>query len=79
MIFDVAFQRRKVWLSCKGERPGDVEALGPLSYFPYPGIDETFFPYDNTPGYLSPLVAVQLLKPIRKYTIAHIIGRFIHY
>ncbi|CAH2065811.1 unnamed protein product, partial [Iphiclides podalirius] len=24
---------------------------------------KTYFPYDNTPGYLSPLVAVQLLEP----------------
>ncbi|KAJ2944451.1 hypothetical protein O0L34_g3791 [Tuta absoluta] len=56
-------ERRKVWVSCKGERPADVEALGPLKYFPYPGLPETFFPYDNTPGYLSPLVAVQLVKP----------------
>ncbi|XP_063618073.1 sodium/potassium-transporting ATPase subunit beta-1-like [Cydia splendana] len=56
-------ERRRVWVSCMGERPADVEALGPLRYFPYPGLDETFFPYDNTPGYLSPLVAVQLLKP----------------
>ncbi|KAI8427384.1 hypothetical protein MSG28_001939 [Choristoneura fumiferana] len=63
------FERRRVWLSCKGERPGDVEALGPLSYYPYPGIDETFFPYDNTPGYLSPLVAVQLLKPVHHQII----------
>ncbi|CAG5048122.1 unnamed protein product [Parnassius apollo] len=56
-------ERRKVWVSCKGERPADVEALGPLKYWPYPGLPETYFPYDNTPGYLSPLVAVQLLKP----------------
>ncbi|XP_059050416.1 sodium/potassium-transporting ATPase subunit beta-2-like [Achroia grisella] len=56
-------QRRKVWVSCMGERPADIDALGPLKYWPYPGLPETFFPYDNTPGYLSPLVAVQLLKP----------------
>ncbi|XP_022820822.1 sodium/potassium-transporting ATPase subunit beta-2-like [Spodoptera litura] len=58
-----AQERRKVWVSCMGERPADVEALGELKYWPYPGLSETFFPYDNTPGYLSPLVAVQLLKP----------------
>ncbi|XP_014360958.2 sodium/potassium-transporting ATPase subunit beta-1 [Papilio machaon] len=56
-------ERRKVWVSCAGERPADVEALGPLRYWPYPGLPETYFPYDNTPGYLSPLVAVQLLNP----------------
>ncbi|KAG6452979.1 sodium/potassium-transporting ATPase subunit beta-2-like [Manduca sexta] len=58
-----AQQLRSVWVSCQGERPADVEALGPLKYWPYPGVPETYFPYDNTPGYLSPLVAVQLLKP----------------
>ncbi|XP_023942958.2 sodium/potassium-transporting ATPase subunit beta-2-like [Bicyclus anynana] len=56
-------ERRKVWVSCMGERPADVDALGPLKYWPYPGLPEIYFPYDNTPGYLSPLVAVQLLKP----------------
>ncbi|XP_063839048.1 sodium/potassium-transporting ATPase subunit beta-2-like [Ostrinia nubilalis] len=56
-------RRRSVWLTCMGERPADVEALGPLKYYPYPGVPEVFFPYDNTPGYLSPLVAVQLEKP----------------
>ncbi|CAH0726366.1 unnamed protein product, partial [Brenthis ino] len=55
--------RRKVWVSCKGERPADAEALGPLMYWPYPGLPQTYFPYDNTPGYLSPLVAVQLTNP----------------
>ncbi|KAF9819873.1 hypothetical protein SFRURICE_004227 [Spodoptera frugiperda] len=58
-----AQERRKVWVSCMGERPADVEALGEVKYYPYPGLSETYFPYDNTPGYLSPLVAVQLLKP----------------
>ncbi|CAH0404558.1 unnamed protein product [Chilo suppressalis] len=56
-------ERQKVWLSCMGERPADVEALGPLKYWPYPGLSEVYYPYDNTAGYLSPLVAVQLLKP----------------
>ncbi|XP_047507404.1 sodium/potassium-transporting ATPase subunit beta-2-like [Pieris napi] len=58
-------ERRQVWLSCKGERPADTESLGPLRYWPYPGLPEIYFPYNNTPGYLSPLVAVQLLNPIR--------------
>lgn len=62
----IIFQRRNVWLSCNGERPADNEHLGPLKYYPYPGLSEVYFPYDNTPGYLSPLVAVQLLKPTRK-------------
>ncbi|CAH2105100.1 unnamed protein product [Euphydryas editha] len=56
-------ERRNIWVSCKGERPADVDALGPLKYWPYPGLSEIYFPYDNTPGYLSPLVAVQLLNP----------------
>ncbi|KAJ0181545.1 hypothetical protein K1T71_002267 [Dendrolimus kikuchii] len=55
-------ERRKVWVSCSGERPADREAIDTLKYWPYPGLDETFYPYDNTPGYLSPLVAVQFVK-----------------
>ncbi|XP_045510912.1 sodium/potassium-transporting ATPase subunit beta-2-like [Colias croceus] len=62
-------ERRKVWLSCMGERPADVEALGPLQYWPHPGLSEVYFPYNNTPGYLSPLVAVQLMNPLRNVII----------
>lgn len=51
-----------------GERPADVDALGPLKYWPYPGLPEIYFPYDNTPGYLSPLVAVQLQNPKCEYS-----------
>ncbi|GBP78469.1 hypothetical protein EVAR_52275_1 [Eumeta japonica] len=52
-----------VWLSCDGERPADRDALGPLAYWPRPGLPAAYFPYDNTPGYLSPIVAVQMLNP----------------
>ncbi|KAL4705890.1 hypothetical protein ACJJTC_002771 [Scirpophaga incertulas] len=52
-----------VWVSCQGETPADRENIGPLEYLPYPGFPGYFYPYENAEGYLSPLVAVHLIKP----------------
>lgn len=60
-------------MSCEGEDGGDREVLGEMDYFPkidnqsihgFPGY---YYPYTNIPDYLSPLVAVQFLRPQRKY------------
>lgn len=60
-----------VWVSCKGDNPHDVESIdNGLKYYPeaqgFPGY---YFPYLNTPGYLSPVVAVQFLRPTRNQII----------
>ena len=55
-----------VWLSCEGENPADRENLGPVKYYPEPGIRKYYFPYRNQPGYLSPLVFAHLENPKRK-------------
>ncbi|XP_045761610.1 sodium/potassium-transporting ATPase subunit beta-2-like [Maniola jurtina] len=52
-----------VWVSCEGENPADVEFIGPIKYLPTRGFPTYFFPYKNQEGYLSPLVAVQFLRP----------------
>ena len=52
-----------IWVSCKGENPADMEYIGPIEYTPDPGFPAYFFPYRNTPGYLSPIVAVRFVKP----------------
>lgn len=54
-------------MSCEGESPADVENIGPVSYYPRQGFPGYFFPYENSEGYLSPLVAVQFTRPQRKY------------
>jgi len=46
----------KVWLECHGENPGDVENLGPISYYPGTGFPASYYPYLNQEGYLSPIV-----------------------
>uniref|UniRef100_A0A336JWG7 CSON011439 protein n=1 Tax=Culicoides sonorensis TaxID=179676 RepID=A0A336JWG7_CULSO len=59
-------QRQQIWVSCDGQDPVDTEALaGGLEYFPKDlhGFPVYFYPYVNTPGYLSPLVAVRLIRP----------------
>uniref|UniRef100_A0ABD2XP98 Sodium/potassium-transporting ATPase subunit beta-2 n=1 Tax=Trichogramma kaykai TaxID=54128 RepID=A0ABD2XP98_9HYME len=56
-------QRDTVWVSCEGENPADVENIGPIQYIPRRGFPGFYFPFTNSPGYLSPLVAVFFEKP----------------
>lgn len=59
-------QRQQIWVSCNGQDGIDRENLGNgFEYYPpklhgFPGY---FYPYTNTPGYLSPLIAVRLMRP----------------
>ncbi|XP_023942956.1 sodium/potassium-transporting ATPase subunit beta-2 [Bicyclus anynana] len=52
-----------VWVSCQGETPADKENIGLIRYLPHPGFPGYFYPYNNAEGYLSPLVAVHLVRP----------------
>ena len=56
-----------VWLSCEGEKPADRENIGPIEYIPRRGFPGYFYPYKNTAGYMSPLVAVYFKQPHSKY------------
>ena len=67
-----------VWLSCEGENPADRENLGPVKYYPQPGIPKYYFPYKNQPGYLSPLVFAHLEKPKRKSVSPTMPSSYIH-
>uniref|UniRef100_A0A1B6D5Z4 Sodium/potassium-transporting ATPase subunit beta n=1 Tax=Clastoptera arizonana TaxID=38151 RepID=A0A1B6D5Z4_9HEMI len=58
-----AARLNQVWLSCQGESPADVENIGEVKYYPGPGFPGYFFPFENSEGYLSPLVAVQFTRP----------------
>jgi len=53
-----------VWLHCDGEDDPDKENIGPVSYTPFRGFPGYFYPYRNQRGYLSPIVMVQLKKPV---------------
>lgn len=55
-------ERKQIWISCQGEHPVDREILGSVSYIKW-GFPGFFYPYVNTPGYLSPLVAVKFNRP----------------
>lgn len=60
-------QRDTIWISCEGENPADIEYLGPIRYFPkVQGFPGYYYPFENTEGYLSPLVAVQFERPLGK-------------
>ncbi|KAJ8920640.1 hypothetical protein NQ315_004779 [Exocentrus adspersus] len=59
-------ERQNVWVSCEGENPADKEYLGPVTYYPkdIQGFPGYYFPYLNSEGYLSPLVAIKFERPI---------------
>jgi hypothetical protein len=59
--------RKQVWVSCRGENGADQEILNDIEYYPTRGFPHYFYPYVNTKGYLSPLVAVKFVRPLRKY------------
>lgn len=59
-------QLNTVWLSCEGENPADMENIGQIEYYPRQGFPGYYFPYENSEGYLSPLVAIHFTKPTRK-------------
>ncbi|CAG0878838.1 unnamed protein product, partial [Darwinula stevensoni] len=52
-----------VWVSCSGVTAADVENMGALEYAPYPGFPAYFFPYESTPGFRSPLIALRFTGP----------------
>jgi len=52
-----------VWVSCEGENPADTENIGNIQYIPSRGFPGYYFPYRNTEGYLSPLLAVWFENP----------------
>lgn len=58
-----SLQLNTIWVSCEGENPADQENIGPISYLPRHGFPGYFYPYENSEGYLSPLVAVHFVRP----------------
>lgn len=54
-----------VWVDCLGENPADTENIGAIKYYPHRGFPGYYFPFKNTEGYLSPLVAVNFEQPKR--------------
>ncbi|XP_076674412.1 sodium/potassium-transporting ATPase subunit beta-2-like [Andrena cerasifolii] len=59
-----------VWVSCKGDNPHDIENIGELKYYPeQQGFSGYYYPFKNIPGYLSPIIAVQFLRPARNRII----------
>jgi len=53
-------------VSCEGENPADIENVGPIDFIPKWGFPGYFYPYENSQGYLSPLVAVHFASPKSK-------------
>lgn len=55
--------RKQVWISCKELTNSEEDQLGPITYYPSRGLPSYYYPYMNTEGYLSPLVAIYLARP----------------
>ena len=55
-----------IWFSCEGENPADRENIGPIKYYPDPGVPTYFYPYKNQDGYHSPAVFAHFEEPKRK-------------
>lgn len=66
IYFYLFFQMNTIWISCEGENPADIENLGPITYIPQRGFPGFFFPYENSEGYLSPLLAIHIERPRSK-------------
>ncbi|XP_037026050.1 sodium/potassium-transporting ATPase subunit beta-2-like [Bradysia coprophila] len=58
-----AHKRNMIWVSCEGERPLDVENIGPVQYSPGHGFPAYYFPFKNVKGYKPPIVAVKFDQP----------------
>lgn len=74
----IFLQLRTVWVSCEGETVSDKELIGPISYWPIPGFPGYFFPFENSEGYLSPLVAIHFKRPASEYFHCIVIKRRIY-
>ncbi|RZF31862.1 hypothetical protein LSTR_LSTR009509 [Laodelphax striatellus] len=58
-----SYEWENVWVSCEGETSADQEFIGSIQYIPEPAFPAYFYPYDERPGYLSPVVAVHFQHP----------------
>ncbi|XP_046734620.1 sodium/potassium-transporting ATPase subunit beta-2-like [Diprion similis] len=58
-----ALELNTIWVSCEGENPADMENIGPVRVLPRKGFPGYFYPYENSEGYLSPLVAIHFERP----------------
>ncbi|XP_058808798.1 sodium/potassium-transporting ATPase subunit beta-2-like [Phymastichus coffea] len=56
-------ERNTIWISCEGENPADQENIGPVNIYPRRGFPGYYYPFENSEGYLSPLVAVHFERP----------------
>ena len=76
IIFFLFFQLNTIWVSCEGENPADIENIGPVKYYPRRGFPGYYYPFENSEGYLSPLVAVNFERPTRKFFFYNFINYY---
>ena len=55
--------RRYIYITCQGQNPIDKENIGPIKFYPEPGIRDYYFPFRNQDNYKSPFVFAQFTNP----------------
>lgn len=58
-------ERNQIWISCNGVGDFDKENVKGFKYYPH-GFASYYYPFENTPQYLSPIVAVEVLEITRE-------------
>ncbi|CAG9771311.1 unnamed protein product [Ceutorhynchus assimilis] len=56
-----AAEKKQVWVSCQGVDDVDKENVQGFRYWPQ-GFASYYYPYKNYPNYLSPIIAVEVIK-----------------
>ncbi|XP_050309435.1 sodium/potassium-transporting ATPase subunit beta-1 [Anthonomus grandis grandis] len=54
-------ERQQVWVSCTGVDDIDKEHVQSFNYYPH-GFASYYYPYQNYPNYISPIIAVELVN-----------------
>lgn len=49
-----------IWVDCKGANDFSTDHVKKINYFPSHGFPFEFFPYENEPNYLPPIIAIEL-------------------
>ncbi|XP_065345997.1 sodium/potassium-transporting ATPase subunit beta-1-like isoform X2 [Cloeon dipterum] len=68
-LIGIQGELNKIWVSCEGVTEIDKRNLGEVKYIPEKGFPGYYYPFVNAKGYLSPLVAVQLVNLTRNVEV----------
>ncbi|UYV70204.1 ATP1B1 [Cordylochernes scorpioides] len=59
----------KVYISCNGSEASDRDNMGDIEYLPNQSIASYYFPFQNQKNYMSPLVFIHFLSPVKNQIV----------